>query len=206
MVGICIFLGLGLLVLLGACTRALDIVESQTLGIGQWTAAAMHTLGDVVRTIDANGLRKTYMYGQFVIGSGAAGHDGVPVGLAATVQRTGGPVFQADQSAVLGKAVVGVIRSDYGATAVTTTYYGWIQKLEQGEILDSVICKTAVAGGDRLYWATDIYLESLAAFDSTKDVASVVGVALTPAAGGAAAGTTANQYTSVIALPGLAAD
>lgn len=197
---ILIALGAALLVLWGARCCSVSVMDSNTWGIGRWTATAVQKLGqEYIAPALGTQSTKKYMYVQYVKGSGPDVYDGTPIGFTATLAN-GVFTVSGDESAVLGsKHCRGVIRSNGGSTAVTTNYYGWIQVAENNQILDSVAVKTAAAAGDQVDWVADGILNTAAAFNSTLN-AMPFGVVLTPAKKGAAPGTTANQISDIIVL------
>jgi len=194
-------ISVALLALWALCPRAISVVDSNTIGLGRWTANQLQPLGTIYKAPALGSqAQKTYMYVQFVSTGSVDVYDGTPVGFGATTTN-GSFYVHGDQSAVLGVAQhgpAGIIRKS-DSTAVTDEYYGWIQLAQKGEVLDSCAVKTAAAAADRVKWASDTILETTAAFDSTEDVIPF-GVVLTPAVLGAAPGTTANQLSNVLVL------
>ncbi len=143
----------------------MDIMTTQALGIGQWTATQKHDLGFKYQVPAKVGSGpKTYQYVQFVKASGPDAYRGTPAGWSAGIVD-GSFTVSGDQSAVLGKVPIGVFTNVLD-TAITTAYYGWIQLAVPNEVLEDVCVETGSAAGDRVCWLADSILETVAAFDS----------------------------------------
>jgi hypothetical protein len=132
---------------------SIQVQDSQTMGIGKWTATKMQPLGTIIKTVDSNGSPKSYMYVQHAVGSGAVAYDGAPCGFT-TSTVNGTYQVSGDVSAVFGNSAIGVYRCST-TSAITTAYYGWIQLAVPGEILDSCVLLTQITTGDLVYWTAD---------------------------------------------------
>ncbi len=152
-----------------AVQTSLDTVGSQIQPIGTWSVTARHALGMVVRYPGKPGVDgpRTFMYVNYVKGSGSDLFQGTPVGLT-TATADGNFVVSGDQSAVFALAPIGICWSN-STSAVTTAYYGWIQLAVAGEILKSCLVTSMSAAGDRVIWqANDRVFATQVVYDSTK--------------------------------------
>lgn len=180
----------------------MDVMTSQALGLGKWTATPQQNPGTIITVPAKVGSgQKTYMYVQHVVGSGAAAYRGTPCGFAAAC-TDGTFIVNSDQSAALKTAPVGVYtKSD--DEAITTTYYGWIQLAKPFEVLEYVALDSSSAAEDRVYWGVDGYLSTTAPLSSITDIVPI-GVVLTPAVATGHISSAANLgYADVLVLGSL---
>jgi len=141
---------------------AVSVMAQSSMGVGKWTSAAKHGLGFTWLDPIEN---KTYTYVQFTKGSGVDGFEGSPCGIDAATAADGTLKVTCDQSASVNLQVVGVIRNVTGS-AVTDTYYGWMQIAVPFQVLNSVICSSGVAYGERMVWSADAVCDGGPAFTS----------------------------------------
>lgn len=141
-------------------------ISQKQLGLGQWTAVANHPLGTkYVFPGDSTAGPKTFMYVQFVKGSGVDAYQGSPVAFDKSTMTDSNRVCGVDVSQAPSTTPCGIIWNS-STTAVTTAYYGWIQLAVPHEVLKSVIATTGLSATNLVVWEVDTNLDVATAYTS----------------------------------------
>lgn len=182
----------------------MSVIDQRCLGIGKWTATQMHPMGMIfVEPAERDGGsgahgQRTFMYVQHVVGSGAVAYQGTPCTFATGIED-GVYIVNSDVSAGMANSMIGVYWND-STTAVTTTYYGWIQLARPYEVLASVVVTSGGAAADRVVWITDGKLTTHAAYSSAAENIAI-GVICTGGLITSHPSTTASGCWDIVVLP-----